>query len=42
MFRYKINYVNALLYNFILLTDDNVDCINNTSNVVYKEVFQDV
>jgi hypothetical protein len=24
----------------ILLTDDNEDCINTTSNVVYKEIFQ--
>jgi hypothetical protein len=26
----------------ILLTDDNGDCIDTTSNVVYKEVFQNV
>jgi len=26
----------------ILLTDDDGDCINTTSNVVYKEIFQNV
>jgi len=26
----------------ILLTNDNGDCINTTSNVVYKEIFQNV
>ncbi|AES70244.1 hypothetical protein MTR_3g050180 [Medicago truncatula] len=26
----------------ILLTDDNGDCISTTSNVVYKEIFENV
>jgi len=26
----------------ILLTDENGDCINTTTNVVYKEIFQNV
>jgi len=26
----------------ILITDENGDCIDNTTNVVYKEVFQNV